>query len=137
MCFQFLCSEKIMLDTCQLVFESNALISTQVNLQGRKIFLISIKLLVELTNCRWMTKNLCYRVTIKMLSHTTLMATFKCSCQMVSITCQDMVSSSDPWEKERCERSNCLPCKGSDEKPKVSCQKENITYCIRCTECSK
>jgi len=90
--FQFLCLERIMLDTCQPVFESSAMISTQVNLQGRKIFLISIKLLVELTKCRWMTKNLYFRVAIEMLSPTTLMVTFRCSYPMVSTTCQDMVS---------------------------------------------
>ena len=49
----------------------------------------------------------------------------------------DLLITSDPWEKERCERTNCLPCQGSEDKPRINCQKENITYCIRCKECSK
>ena len=51
---------------------------------------------------------------------------------------KDVLGGGDPWEGARCERDGCLPCKGRDEdRVGISCQKENVTYTIRCTECAK
>ena len=46
---------------------------------------------------------------------------------------KDLLSTSDPWEGKDCERKDCLPCKNrEDDRKGIGCQKENITYSIRC-----
>ena len=51
---------------------------------------------------------------------------------------KDLLGCSDPWVGARCERTDCLPCQGKEEDGGgINCQKENVTYTIRCTECAR
>ena len=50
---------------------------------------------------------------------------------------KDILCARDPWERDRCEREDCLPCLSCSDRPGVGCQTENITYTIRCRECAR
>ena len=50
------------------------------------------------------------------------------------ITVKDILSKTNPWSDEGCERSDCLPCRGERGKG-GNCQKENVVYRITCQEC--
>ena len=51
---------------------------------------------------------------------------------------KDLLCSKDPWEGRRCERRKCLPCCGDEtEGAGISCQKENVTYTIKCRKCAR
>ena len=43
----------------------------------------------------------------------------------------------DPWAGKACERKKCLPCSSKEEKDHGMCQKENITYKIKCEGCAE
>ena len=43
----------------------------------------------------------------------------------------------DPWKNEACGREKCLPCRNDDEKKKGDCQKESITYRMKCEGCKE
>ena len=49
-------------------------------------------------------------------------------------TIKDMLSCSNPWAKEGCDREDCFPC--LNEKGKGgNCQQESVCYTITCLEC--
>ena len=44
-----------------------------------------------------------------------------------------MLQRSDPFRTEKCDRQSCMVCQTSG---KGSCDKEGVTYSIRCVECA-
>ena len=48
----------------------------------------------------------------------------------------DILSRKNPWAREGCDRTDCLPCMGERGKGE-NCQQENVVYCISCQECTK
>ena len=51
-------------------------------------------------------------------------------------TIKDILSRKNPWAKDGCQRSDCLPCKWERGKG-GNCQQENIVYRITCLECER
>ena len=49
-------------------------------------------------------------------------------------TVKDIVSKTNPWAGDGCERDDCLPCMG-ERGSGGNCQQENIVYRIHCQEC--
>ena len=52
------------------------------------------------------------------------------------ITIKDVLARTNPWVKEGCSRSDCLPCKWEKGKG-GNCQQENVVYSISCLECRR
>ena len=50
---------------------------------------------------------------------------------------RDLLCQTDAWSKRRCERQTCLPCQSKEKDGGISCQKESITYRIKCMECGR
>ena len=51
------------------------------------------------------------------------------------VTAKDILTKTNPWSEEGCERSDCLPCRGERGKG-GNCQKENVVYRVTCQECA-
>ena len=51
-------------------------------------------------------------------------------------TLKNILSRSNPWARDGCERQDCLPCRGERGKG-GNCQQEGVVYRISCQECSK
>ena len=51
------------------------------------------------------------------------------------VTVKDILTKTNPWSEEGCERNDCLPCRGERGKG-GNCQKENVVYRITCQECA-
>ena len=49
-------------------------------------------------------------------------------------TLKDILSRTNPWSDEGCERQDCLPCRGERGRG-GNCQRENVVYRITCQEC--
>ena len=47
---------------------------------------------------------------------------------------KSMIQRSDPFRIEKCDRQSCMVCQTSR---KGSCDKEGVTYSIRCVECTE
>ena len=51
---------------------------------------------------------------------------------------RDLVTSSNPWKKEHCGRTDCFLCNSKGEKSESSkgmCQREGVVYKVVCREC--
>ena len=49
---------------------------------------------------------------------------------------ENLLGRKNPWAGEKCQKVDCWPCSGSDEKGWGQCQEENIVYNIKCEGCT-